>query len=362
MKKLIIVLALLAGAGAAYYYVNSTADAASADAGNRRGGPPSGFGGNRPVPVVVEAVTSIEFTDRVEAIGTTRANESVTITAKVTDKISDINFADGDFVAKGDLLVELTNDEQAAQLAEAKADLNDARLQLKRVEDLADQGTIAASQVDEIRARYNVSSARLEGIMARLKDRVVRAPFAGVLGFRQVSPGTLVSPGTAITTLDDVSALKLDFSVPELFLGAIDVGDVVLARSPAYRERDFEGKVASIGSRIDEVTRAVTVRAIIPNESGELRPGMLMTVELQTSAKTALSVAESAVVPAGSQAYVYVVGDDNTVERRTVSTGQRNRGRIEIVDGLKEGERVVTLGLLKLRPGSSVAITPAKEG
>lgn len=360
MKKLLLVAVLMAGAGALYWAVNGPTNQDPGGAA-KRGGPPGAYGGGRAVPVVVEPVELMEFTDRVEAIGTTRANESVTITAKVTDTISQINFEDGQFVGKGDLLVELTNGEQAAQLAEAKADLNDARIQLDRVRDLAEQGTIAASQVDDIRARYNVSSARLEGIVARLKDRVIRAPFAGVLGFRQVSPGTLVSPGTAITTLDDVSTLKLDFSVPELFLGAIDIGDVVRAASPAYKDRGFEGTVGGIDSRIDEVTRSVTVRAVIPNESGELRPGMLMTVELQTAARTALAIAESAVIPAGQQSYVYVVGDDDTVERRTVQTGQRSEGRIELLNGVSAGEEVVVLGLLKLRPGSKVSITPATE-
>ncbi|MFK8030354.1 MAG: efflux RND transporter periplasmic adaptor subunit [Gammaproteobacteria bacterium] len=355
MKQLFLVLILLAGAGGAYWMLNQD------DQGEPGAQARGGFRGGA-VPVVVDTVSVMEFKDRVEAIGTTRANESVVITAKVTDKISNIEFQDGQTVEKGELLVELTNDEQTAQLAEAKADVKEARSQLDRVEGLVSKGTIAASQVDEIRARYGVTNARLEGIMARLKDRVVRAPFSGVLGFRQVSPGTLVTPGTAITTLDDVSTLKLDFSVPEMFLGAVDIGDVVLAASPAYREKGFEGTVTGIGSRIDEVTRTATVRAFLPNKTGELRPGMLMTVELQTSAKSALSVKESAVIPAGNQANVYVVGADNKVERRSVVTGQRADGRIEVVSGLSEGERVVTLGLLRLRPGSTVKITEPGEG
>ncbi len=351
MKKFLLIAILLSGLGGTYWFLNKGEAAGTTAGPGRFGGPP------RAVPVTLGEVTSRQFTDRVEAIGSARANESVTITAKVTDKISKIHFTDGQFVNKGDLLVELTNDEQAAQLAEAKADLDEARLQLKRVEELAGQGTIAASQVDEIRARANIASARLEGIVARLKDRVVRAPFSGVLGFRQVSPGTLVSPGTAITTLDDVSTLKLDFSVPEMFLGTVDVGDPVLAASPAYRDKNFEGVVAGIDSRVDEITRSVTVRAVLPNKSGELRPGMLMTVELQTAAKTSLSVPEAAVIPAGENAYVYVVGDDNVAKKRTIETGQRIDGTIEVISGLDNGERVVVLGLVRLRDGSQVSIS-----
>ncbi|MEM7082630.1 MAG: efflux RND transporter periplasmic adaptor subunit [Pseudomonadota bacterium] len=354
MKKLLILILITALAAGAYWM--SLQETSTAE------GPPAARGGPaRAVPVTLATVTSMAFQDRVEAIGTTRANESVTITAKVTDKISSINFVDGQSVDKGQLLVELTNDEQTAQLAEAKADLEDARRQLRRVEELAAQGTVAASQVDELRARASGADARLEAIVARLKDRVIRAPFAGVLGFRQVSPGTLVSPGTAITTLDDVSRLKLDFSVPELYLQAIDVGDSVIASSPAFRARAFEGIVAGIDSRIDEITRAVTVRADIPNEEGRLRPGMLMTVELQTAARTSLAVPEASVVPGDPDPYVYVV-NDNTAARRDVKTGQRSGGYIEILEGLESGDRIVVLGLVKLRDGATVSVVDQAEG
>ncbi len=354
MKKSLFILLLLAAAGTVYWATNMEKQPkAGAEGGDR--------GQARSVPVTVAEVATSRFTDRVEAIGTTRANESVTITAKVTDKISTIGFNDGESVEKGTLLVELINDEQTAQLAEAKADREEARLQLKRIEDLIEKKLVSASQLDEARARFSVADARLEGIVARLKDRVIRAPFSGVLGFRQISPGALVSPGTAITTLDDVSTLKLDFNIPEVFLGAIDLGDQIAASSPAYRSEAFQGTVASIGSRVDPITRSVTVRAVLPNEAGNLRPGMLMTVQLQTSERTALAVPEAAVVPANDSAYVYVISEDNKAERRTVATGQRSDGLIEIFDGLSEGERVVVLGLVNLRNGASVSIA-AQEG
>jgi len=352
MKKIAIILVLALSAGGVYWTLNQGESVAPAAARDGRGRGPQ-----RAVPITVARVTSMTFADRVEAIGTARANESVVITAKVTDKISSINFADGDRVEKGALLVELTNDEQTAQLAEAKADRDEARAQLTRLEDLVRKNTVSASQVDETRARYSIAKARLEGIVARLEDRVIRAPFDGVLGFRLVSPGTLVTPGIAITTLDDVSTLKLDFNVPELFLGAIDIGDTVIAASPAYRDNAFTGTVAGIGSRVDEITRSVTVRALLPNEKGQLRPGMLMTVQLQTGERTALAVPESAVVPSNRDAYVYVIGSDNVAERRNVQTGQRSEGMIEIVEGLAAGEQVAVLGLVNLRNGMAVDIT-----
>lgn len=354
MKALGIAAVLALGAAGVFWLTGQPTQSAA----------PAGAQGGRPaqrsVPITVEIVSNQRFADQLEAIGTTRANESVTITAKVTDKISRINFTDGERVEKGALLVELTNDEQAAQLAEAKADRTEARAQLTRLEGLAEQNTVAASQLDESRARFSIASARLEGIVARLEDRVIRAPFAGVLGFRQISPGTLVTPGTAITTLDDVSTLKLDFDVPELFLAAIDVGDAVVAASPAYRDEQFTGAVAGIDSRVDEVTRSVTIRAELPNPTGALRPGMLMTVRLATAERTALSVPESAVVPTNREPYVYVIGDDLIAQRRGVSTGQRADGRVEILSGLEAGERVAVLGLVSLRPGVPVTISAAE--
>ncbi|MFK8015066.1 MAG: efflux RND transporter periplasmic adaptor subunit [Gammaproteobacteria bacterium] len=353
MKSLaVIVVLLVAGAG---IYWSATQDSSSTPTSERRG-PPGGFGKKRTVPITVADVINRPFADQVEAIGTARATESVIITAKVTDKISSINFADGARVEKGALLVELTNDEQAAQLAEAKADRDEARAQLKRLEELVPKNTVAASQVDESRARFSIANARLEGIVARLKDRVIRAPFAGVLGFREISPGTLVTPGTRITTLDDVSTLKLDFAVPELFLGAIDIGDAVTASSPAYRKEQFSGTVTGIDSRVDEITRSVTIRALLPNDRGALRPGMLLTVELKTAERTALAVPEASVIPVDREAYVFVIGTDNVAERRTVTTGQRSDGMIEILSGLEAGERVAVLGLVSLRNGVPVVI------
>ena len=349
MKKSTVTVLLVAAAGAAYWTIGQFGTAPVPVSEGEQGS-------GRAVPITVATVSTAPFADRVEAIGTTLANESVIITAKVTDKISRIHFADGIRVEKNTLLVELTNDEQAAELAEAKADRDEASVQLKRLEELVQQNIVAASQVDETRARLSIAEARLEGIVVRLKDRVIRAPFSGVLGFRQVSPGSLVTPGTAITTLDDVSTLKLDFSVPELFLGAINVGDTVNAMSPAYRDEAFQGRVASIGSRVDAITRSVTVRALVPNDAGALRPGMLMTVELQTAARTSLAVPEAAVIPANRDAYVYVIDSSNIAERRSVTTGQRRDGLIEIVSGLTAGERVAVLGLVDLRNGVSVDI------
>jgi membrane fusion protein (multidrug efflux system) len=254
------------------------------------------------------------------------------------------------------VLIELTNEEQTALLAEAKAALDDAKRQLDRIEGLARQGSVPLSQADEARARHAGTRARYEAIVARLDDRLIRAPFAGVLGFRRVSPGTLVTPGATITTLDDISLIKLDFTVPEVFLAAVHRGQTVIAASPAYPDRAFQGEVQNIDSRIDPVTRSVIVRAHIANPDRVLSPGMLLTVRLQRDAVESLAVRESAVLQVADAAYVYLVQEGRAV-RRQVTTGRRVPGLVEITDGLTPGEAVVTEGMIKIRDGMPVRTT-----
>jgi membrane fusion protein (multidrug efflux system) len=270
----IVATALLVGGGMLFWQSRDTAPAGPG------GAAPGGFGGRaETAPLVrVAAVGYGTLVDSVEAIGTANANESLTLTAKVTDTVSSVDFDDGDYVESGDVLVQLTNREEEAQLAEAQANLTDAEAQLRRVANLAEQDLVPDSELDAARSRADASQARLDSVVARLSDRLIRAPFAGVLGFRQISPGTLLQPNTPITTLDDISVIKLDFTVPETFLGAMSEGAAVLARSASYPDREFHGVVRSVGSRVDPVTRAIQVRAHVPNEDAALRPGMLLMV------------------------------------------------------------------------------------
>ncbi len=316
---------------------------------------PSGRAGpaGQPTLVVAEAVAGHAFIDAIEAIGTARANESVTLTAKLTDTVRAVAFEDGDFVERGTVLLELTNEEQTALLAEAKANLDDAKRQLERIEGLARQGSVPISQADEARARHEASRARFEAIVARLDDRLIRAPFSGLLGFRRVSPGTLVTPGTPITTIDDIAIVKLDFTVPEVYLAGLRPGLTVTAESAAYPNRRFSGEVKTIDSRIDPVTRAAVVRAHIDNADRVLRPGMLLTVHVERPATERLAVPESAVLQSGDSAFVYVV-EGGRAQRRAVQTGRREPGWVEIRDGLAEGETVVTEGMIKIRDGAMV--------
>lgn len=368
----IVATALLAGGGVYYWQTQQTggsAPAAGAPPGARGGfggggGPPGGFGGRtQSVPLVgVMPVGYDQLYDTVEAIGTAVANESLTVTAKVTDTVSAVDFEDGDYVEAGAVLVQLTNREEEALLAEARANLDDAESQLARLENLAEQNLVSESDLDVARSRADASRARLNTVLARLSDRLILAPFAGVLGFRQVSPGTLLQPNTPITTLDDISTIKLDFTVPETFLGSMTPGSRVLARAASYPSREFEGVVRTVGSRVDPVTRAIQVRAHIPNEDRLLRPGMLLTVRVVTAERTALVVPENAVYQIQDRAYVYVVDGELVANERQIETGERRFGIVEVLDGLEEGELVVTEGIIKLRNGTRVRLAnPTSE-
>jgi membrane fusion protein (multidrug efflux system) len=170
-----------------------------------------------------------------------------------------------------------------------------------------------------------------------------------------VSVGSLISPGTVITTLDDTSTVKLDFTIPETGLSAVQPGLVINASSVAYPDVNFAGKVSSIDSRVDPATRSVTVRALLPNPSGLLKPGMFLTVRLSRGAVDALLVPEEALVPEQGDMFVFVV-KDGSAEKRLVHIGQRRVGDVQVLDGLAAGELVVTEGAQKLRDGSAVTV------
>lgn len=309
-----------------------------------------------PTEVVVTAAQIRTIRDELEAIGTTKANESITLTAQVTDTVSQVRFEDGDLVEMGDVLVELTNEEETALLAEAEANARDAELQFKRLQGLLANKSVSQSLADEAEAKYDAAQARYQSILARLRDRLVRAPFSGLLGFRLISTGSLLTPTTPITTLDDISTIKLDFSIPEVHLGLVKPGMALVARSPAYPDEHFAATVRTIGSRIDEVTRAATVRAIISNDDLLLRQGMLMTVRLTTAERRSLMVPEIALLQRADEVFVYVVGENNRARLQAITSGVRDGGWVEVLDGLTPGQAVITEGVIKVRDNAPVRI------
>lgn len=308
--------------------------------------------------LVAEARTE-PLAERVEALGTLKANESVAITSNVTETISAIHFDDGQRVRQGQTLVEMTSAEEQALLGEAQARVAEAEQQYQRVKSLAAQRSASESLLDERRRDLETARAMLVAIESRLADRLIRAPFDGVLGLRNISRGALVEPGDLITTLDDDSLMKLDFTVPSVYLGSLEPGLRIEARARPFGDQSFDGVIRGIDSRVDPVTRAIGVRALLPNPERLLKPGLLMQVDLLVNPRDAVVVPESALLHQGREHYLAVVVDADgapTVERRKVQTGIRVPGLVEITEGLVPGEVVVTDGNDKVRPGQPVQI------
>ena len=311
-------------------------------------------GADAAVVVTTAPVRAQAWSDRIDALGTARARESVTVTAKVSETVERVHFDSGDEIAAGAPLVTLSGRQQQALLDAAQAAAAEAEQLYRRQEQLARQQLIAHSSLDTQRATRDSTRARVAQMRADLGDRVIRAPFAGRLGIRQVSPGTLVQPGTAIANLDDISRVYVDFPVPEAQLANLEPGQLLQAASAAYPRRVFNGTVATIDSRIDDVTRAVTVRGEFPNPDRALRPGMLLQVQLARGERQALVVPEIAVVQVAQTSSVYRVKPDGSVEQVNVLLGGRNSGQVEITKGLRAGDRIVVDGTGKLRPGAKI--------
>ena len=341
----------------------------SGPAGGSAPGSPGGGAGTRAgsagtpmsqlaVGVVVAPVRLERLSLETEALGTAHANESVDVTAKVSNLVTAVRFDEGQQVRRGDLLVELDGAQARAELAIAEAAVTESRSQYKRSRELYSTRALSEAQLDQIEAALKANEARVLVAQARLGDTMIRAPFAGRVGLRRVSPGSLVNPGTVITTLDDTGTIKLDFTVSESFLSSVTPGLAITAHSIAYPGRTFEGRVSSVDSRVDPSTRSVTVRALVPNPDGLLKPGMFLNVRLSRGAADALLVPEQALVPEQGDVFVFVL-KGNSVEKRLIRTGQRRVGEVEVVQGLAAGEQVVSEGTQKVRDGAQVKVLDA---
>jgi membrane fusion protein (multidrug efflux system) len=320
------------------------------------GGPAAGARSAPAAFVSIAPVREERLSQKLEALGNARANESVDVSSKTSNVVTSVTFRDGERVKKGQLLVRLDDSQARADVAAAEAAVAESERLYNRSRELMSSEALSKAQFDQLEATLKANRARLAAAQARLEDTVIRAPFNGRVGLRRVSVGTLISPGDVITTLDDTSVIKLDFSVPENFLATLREGLAVRATAPAFPGRTFAGKVASIDSRVDMNTRSVTVRALLANEDGALRPGMFLNVTLANDERQALVIPEEALTPEAERQYVFVV-NEGKAERREVRIGGRRPGSVEVLAGLKAGERVVVEGTQKVRDGAPVRAT-----
>lgn len=317
------------------------------------------------IDVIVQPVLQQKLQTQIEALGSLRANESVRITSNVTKSVTRINFEDGQRVQKGAVLVQMTSTEEQALLDEARFNMEEAEKQLKRVRSLVALNAASESLLDQRVREFESARARFLAVESRLNELHLDAPFSGVVGLRNISLGALVSPGQLITTLNDDSQMKLDFTVPAIYLRSLRVGLPIVAVSHDLGNRSFKGEVFSIDNQIDQNTRAITIRALVPNPLQELKQGMLMSVQLYTDQRDALVISESALVPYGSNNFVFVINKNEsstTVERKEIKIGQRLQGFVEVLSGVSATDKVVTHGLQKIRSGQAVHILAEDSG
>lgn len=339
--------------------------AAGPGGGRGPGGPGGGRAGRGgPGEVSVAVVETRTFTDELEVLGVAKGRQSVTLTAATTQLVERVRFSDGQSVSRGAVLVELKDTEQDAGLAQAQARAVQAQRAYDRYRQLGERGFASKAAIDQFQAAYLSAQADVSAARARQNDRLIRAPFAGVVGLSDVAPGALVNPGAPIVTLDDVSAIRVDFQVPERFLGQLRQGQAITAAVDAFPGETVSGRIATLDTRVDERTRAITARAEFPNPGRRLKPGMLVRVGVSRGVRQSLSAPESAVSVQGDNAFVYLIrqrGERSMAEQRPVVAGVRQQGFVEIRDGVQAGDRIVADGLNKVQPGQPVRIAGARR-
>lgn len=340
MKRTITAVVVVALAVVAWRFFTGDEDGAS-------------FRGRPPAPVTVYTVETRGYSERIPALGTLQAWESVDIATSVSQLVAELLFEDGEQVEAGQVLARLRQDAEQASLSELQVRLADAEREVRRLVDLAQRNQVAQTDLDSARTEVDVIRYQISEVRARIADRTVVAPFAGVLGLREVSEGALVSAGQRLTTLDDISRMRLRFTVPERYLGELKVGQQITGTTAAYN-RAFSGRLTSIDSRVDPVARSVIARAMIPNDERLLRPGMLMELNITTREEQVLMVPEESLESRGARHFVWTVEGENAT-RTEVQLGGRTPGWVVVKHGVESGQTIVRDGLVRLS-GTSAAV------
>ena len=335
---------------------------AAKPAGAPTGGAPAGGGG--PVAVEVTKATKGTVSEDVTSAGTVKAAESVILRADIVGRIAKLNFKDGDKVKKGQILIVLDDALPAAEKEQAQAELALAISNLKRTQDLADKQFLSPRAKDEAESQVKILEAKLKLSEARLQRYYIRAPFDGALGLRNVSVGDYVKDGSDIVTIDDVSKLRVDFKLAERYSNDVKVGQKVMIEPDAQLKiKPMPSKVDAIDTVLDTNGRALTLRARIGNPKGALRPGMFVRSRvILTERKDVVLLPEEAVVPGGGGVAVFKIVDGKS-QRVAVKIGARQNGKVEIKEGVVDGETIIVAGQQRLnRDGTVVKVSEGRGG
>ena len=312
------------------------------------------------LPVKAAPVRIGTVTQEVTAVGSLLANESVMIRPEVAGRVAAIHFNEGQAVAAGARLVALDAAEVQAQLDASRADARLTEQRAERAAELFKKNFISQQALEDAREAHKKATAQRQENEARASKTEIRAPFSGIVGLRQVSAGAYLKAGEDIVRLDKIDVMKLDFRVPEGYLGKIRGDQPVAVRVDAFPGEQFSGRVYAIETTVDERTRTVLLRGRVENKGLKLRPGMFARVVLELGSNNkAVLVPEQAIVPRGDRNFVFRVVDGRAALTE-VALGARSPGQVEIVKGLKPGELVVTDGQIKLQDGVPVSVLTEK--
>ncbi|APX24510.1 membrane fusion protein, multidrug efflux system [Salipiger profundus] len=351
--RVLIGLLLLAGAGFGGFVYTSDMLAATQDSGGGR--PERG-----PLQVRTEAAQTMRFAETVEAVGTARARESVMLHPPAAGRVTEVAIDPGARVSEGDVLLRLDDAEARARLTATEATLTQTRAAHDRLQALSRSGSVTEANLEA--ARADMMRAEAEHALAEtaLRDRTLTAPFAGVVGFTDVARGELVDTATEVTTLDDLSVIDVAFSVPERYLSRLARGQLVELTSAAWPDRRFIGEISAIDTRVDETTRAIAMRARVPNDDRALTAGMFLRAALVLDERQATAVPERALSVAGDDSYIHIA-EAGTARRVSVTTGRMAAGMIEVSGPVQPGDAVIVTNLANVSDGADVEVLAAEQ-
>lgn len=361
----VVVVGLIGAGVLAWWWQNrapvQTGTVATGPVGNRASGPGGQSAGpSGPIPVEVGRVEAMRLEDDTQAVGTVRSRQGVMLRPEVSGRIAKLSFSDGQRVRRSQLLVQLDDSLQRAQLQQAEAQASIARTNLQRNQDLLAQNFISKSAVDQSGSNLEVAEAQVALAKAQLARMQIVAPFDGVVGLRMVNVGDYVKDGADLVNIEDLSSVWVDFRLPERFIARLKPGQGVQVTLDALPGRKYTGRIEALDSQLDANGRSVLVRAKLANAGGELRAGMYARSRVVFDVReNALVVPEEALVPLGDKQYIYKVVDEDgkkLARRVEARIGQRVPGKVEVLEGMKVGDVVIIAGQSRLGAGASVPV------
>lgn len=301
----------------------------------------------------------------ISLVGNLLANESVEIKSEIDGTVAEINFQEGQRVEKGQLLIRVDERKLAAAVAETEANFKLSQSNFERSQQLFKEKLVAQQEFDQMASMFEINKATLELKRQQLKDARILAPFSGIVGARNVSPGQVITKTVTLTWLTDIDPVKVEVNVPERFISQLKVGQRIQINVATYPDKKFEGEVYFIAEQVNPVTRTALVKAKVANPELLLKPGMFAYLELTLKIReNAIVIPETALsqLIEGGGATVFVVDKANTAQMRKVKLGVRTAGKVEVIEGVVEGEKVIVEGLQKIGPGMPVKFASEVSG